>query len=375
MAPYQNKLSKYLFLFSKVFEIFIYYNIFRILFISGNCGTQGLCNMKFDAHVHFNALNEAFIEYGIRNNMRFLSINTDIPFFPPTGEQLKTIAKIKKRYPEHIDFAGTFSCDGWGKAGWLETSLDAVREALDLGAVGIKVWKNIGMSLKDDSGAYVMIDHPSFEPIMQYLEDHDIVLLGHNGEPRNCWLPLEEMTVESDKSYFAAHPEYHMYRHPGMPDYEAQLRARNNMLRKHPNLRFVGLHLASQEWDTDQVSEFLDEFPNAMVDLAERVCHVQHQAMDQWQKVRDFFIKYQDRIIYGTDIIVDNSLPDDKLLRLMEDKYRNHHRFFTQADWMTVPKVNGRFRGLELPATVVEKIYSTNAPKTYTSHQRKAIAS
>jgi predicted TIM-barrel fold metal-dependent hydrolase len=314
------------------------------------------------------------IQYGLEHNMRFLSIITDIPFFPSIAEQLNTVLKIKERYPELIYFATTFSCEDWGNAVWLSKNLDAIKRSIDMGAVGVKVWKNIGMSLRDKTGQYVMVDDPAFEPIFQYLEDSGVVLLGHNGEPKNCWLPLAEMTVESDKAYFSEHPDYHMYQHPGIPGYEAQLEARNRMLRKHPNLRFVGLHLASQEWDTDQVGAFLDEFPNAMVDLAERICHLQFQAIDQWQKVHDFFITYQDRIIYGTDIIVDNRLPGEQLLSIIRRKYLNHNLFFTEDEWMTVPKVRGKFRGLNLPPTVVEKIYSINALNTYTSHQTKEIA-
>jgi len=321
--------------------------------------------MRFDAHVHFNTLNEAFLNYGIENGMRFLSIVTDMPFFPSIKDQLTTILKIKKIYPDQIDFATTFSCNGWGGSNWLSKSLDNIDKSMNLGAVGVKVWKNIGMSLKDDKGNYVMIDHPSFEPIFQFLEDNDILLLGHNGEPKNCWLPTKDMTVESDKAYFMAHPEYHMFHHPEVPNYEAQLRARNNLLKRHPNLRFVGLHLASQEWDTNEVGAFLDQFPNAMVDLAERICHLQYQTIDHWKKIYDFFITYQDRIIYGSDIVVDNSLTDDVLIQHMNERYQNHRKYFTENEWMTVQKENGKFKGLGLPVSVVDKVYSANALKTY----------
>ncbi|MEQ8220645.1 MAG: amidohydrolase family protein [Arenibacter sp.] len=321
--------------------------------------------MRFDAHVHFNTLNESFLNYGIENEMRFLSIVTETDSFPSIQDQLLTILKIKKIYPGQIDFATTFSCKDWGGSDWLSKSLDNIDRSMNLGAVGVKVWKNIGMSLKDDKGNYVMIDHPSFEPIFQFLEDNNILLLGHNGEPKNCWLPTKDMTVESDKAYFMAHPEYHMFHHPEIPNYEAQLGARNNLLKRHPNLRFVGLHLASQEWDTNEVAAFLDQFPNAMVDLAERICHLQYQTIDHWKKIYDFFITYQDRIIYGSDIIVDNSLPDDVLIRHMNERYQNHIKYFTENEWMTVRKVNGRFKGLGLPVSVVDKIYSANALKTY----------
>lgn len=321
--------------------------------------------MRIDAHVHLNAPRNALLSYGMKNELRFLSIITDIPGFPPIEEQLKTVVRLKQSYNQHVQFAGSFSCQGWGTANWLEESLDMIRKSMDSGAVGIKVWKNIGMSLKDEKGNYIMIDHPSFEPIFQYLEENGIAVLGHNGEPKNCWLPLQEMTVASDKAYFSAHPEFHMYLHQGIPDYQSQLDARNSLLRRHPNLRFVGLHLASQEWDTSEVGGFLDKFPNAMVDTAERIGHLQYQAITDWQKVYDFFIDYQDRIIYGSDFIVDNSMGDGELIAAMNERHQREWNFFSETKPITIPGLKGPVKGLGLPETVVEKICNTNAEKAY----------
>lgn len=321
--------------------------------------------MMIDAHVHFNVPRDALLSYGMENDLRFLSIITDIPFFPTLQEQLETLLKLRKRYPGRLEFAASFSCRNWGSAGWLNESLDTLKRSLDLGAVGVKVWKNIGMSLKDESGTYIMIDHPSFEPIFSYLEENNIPLLGHIGEPRNCWLPLEEMTVASDRAYFSSHPEYHMYLHPELPSYEAQLEARDKMLKRHPALRFIGLHLASQEWDTDAVATFLDSFPNTWVDLAERISHLQHQAVRDPQKVSDFCLRYQDRIIYGSDIIDDPRLPQKDLIHLMQDTYTQHRAFFAEKEPMSAPEVTGAFRGLGLPPEVVGKLFCSNAEAAY----------
>jgi predicted TIM-barrel fold metal-dependent hydrolase len=325
--------------------------------------------MRFDAHVHLNFLNDIFMNYVVDNQMRLLSIVTEIPGFPTIEAQVSLIENIRRRYPDTVDFATTFSCSGWGGAGWLNKSLDTLKRSIDAGAVGVKIWKNIGMSLKDGEGRYVMVDHPSFEPIFQFLEDNNIVLLGHNGEPRNCWLPVEEMTVESDKIYFSSNPEYHMYRYPELPAYDSHLEARNRMLRKHPTLRFVGLHLASQERSVSAIARFLDEFPNARVDLAERICHLQYQAMNDWQGVYDFFISYQDRIIYGSDIIIAENQPNERTVSYIQEKYRLHDQFLRKRDWMTVPKVRGKFRGMGLPDDVTEKISRANALGTYRYHR------
>ncbi|GAA3510378.1 hypothetical protein GCM10022393_24610 [Aquimarina addita] len=320
---------------------------------------------KIDAHVHFNTIRTPLLSYGKKNNIRFLSINTDIPFFPSIDDQENAILALKKEYQDHLDYITTFSCDQWNSETWLKNSIDRIKKSIDKGALGIKVWKNIGMSLKDNQGTYIKIDHPSFDPIFNFIAENNLVLLGHIGEPKNCWLPLDEMTVDQDRKYFASHPEYHMFLHPEYPDYQDHLNARNNVLSKHPTLNFVGLHLSSQEWETNEVALFLDTYPNAMVDLAERICHVQHQAVTNWQKVYDFFIKYQDRIIYGSDVIDDNSLTDEELLHYMDGRYKMHWEFFTKNNHMAAPKVTGQFKGLGLPDHVIKKIYHDNALNTY----------
>ena len=140
--------------------------------------------------------------------------------------------------------------------------------AVAQGAVGVKIWKNIGMVLRNADGSYVMPDDPRLEPVITHLEQHQIVLLGHQAEPLNCWLAPDKMTVRSDRDYFREHPQYYMYRHPEMPSHEAILAARDRMLRAHPRLAFDAVHLASLEWDVDRVADFLDRFPEARVDVA-----------------------------------------------------------------------------------------------------------
>ena len=75
----------------------------------------------------------------------------------------------------------------------------------------------------------------------------------------------------------------------------------SRMLEKHPKLRFLGAHLASLEWNVVELAKRLDKYPNIALDMAERICHLQFQAVNDWQKAHDFFIKYQDRLIYSTD--------------------------------------------------------------------------
>ena len=111
------------------------------------------------------------------------------------------------------------------------------------------------MTLRDADGHYVMPDDARIEPVIAHLASHHIVLLGHQAEPLNCWLPLEKMTVRGDRDYFREHPQYYMYQHPDMPSHDTILAARDRMLQAHPALRFDSLHLASLEWDVDKVAD------------------------------------------------------------------------------------------------------------------------
>jgi predicted TIM-barrel fold metal-dependent hydrolase len=221
------------------------------------------------------------------------------------------------------------------------------------------------MELKDKDGKFVMIDDPRFDPILDFIEKNGKTLVGHLGEPKNCWLPVEKMTVKGDKDYFTAHPEYHMYLHPEYPSYEDQLNAKDRMLEKHPNLRFVGAHLGSLEWSVDELAKRLDKYPNMAVDMAERISHLQYQAVRNWQKVRDFFIKYQDRLIYATDQRIDTlQTPSERHSKAYES-WLLHWKFFTSGDKMKVPKVEEEFKGMKLPREVVDKIYRKNAEKWF----------
>ena len=104
-----------------------------------------------------------------------------------------------------------------------------------------------------------------------------------------------------------------MYLHPEMPGYEDQIGARDRFVAAHPGLRFVGAHLGSLEYDVDRIAAFLDRFPNANVDMAARMSQVQYQSVRDYEKVRNFFIKYQDRLLYGTDLTLnpDEASSDD----------------------------------------------------------------
>jgi predicted TIM-barrel fold metal-dependent hydrolase len=173
------------------------------------------------------------------------------------------------------------------------------------------------------------------------------------------------MTVTSDSSYFAENPQYHMFLHPEYPSYEDQINARDHLLELHPDLIFIGCHLGSLEWNVDELAKRLDKFPNMAVDMAARICHLQYQSSKDSEKIRNFCIKYQDRLLYGTDLSDGDSGDREKLSTWIHKTWIDDWKYFTSNDKMTSDKFRGTFTGLQLPKEVVRKIYSENAVRWY----------
>jgi predicted TIM-barrel fold metal-dependent hydrolase len=321
--------------------------------------------VKIDAHLHLHDTAPAFMEAARRQNFKALTINVDYPDFPPLDDQQRVAIALKKAFPRDVAWIASFPVDGSDQPAWLSATRQRIAASMRAGAVGVKVWKNIGMSLRDKEQHLVMIDDARFAPLFEDFARQGIPLLGHQGEPHNCWLPLEKMTVNNDREYFKAHPQYHMHLHPGMPSWEAQMAARDRMVAAHPALRFIGVHLASLERDVDELARFLDRFPTAMVDIAARIGQVQYQSQKDREHVRRFFIKYQDRILYGSDMAQAPGQDGVALGREAEAVWRMHWRYFNTAETFKVADLDDPIQGLALPRQVVDKLYRTNAERAF----------
>ena len=328
---------------------------------------------KIDAHVHlWKDFDTLFMDQAFDDNFSLVNVSVYSSPNRTVESQDDFSIKLTEKYPADLAFISTFSLEGFNEADWTAKTVDYLQQVIDKGAIGVKVWKNIGLELKNKEDEFVMIDDKAFEPIIKLLIDNNITLLGHLGEPKNTWLPIEEMTVKGDRDYFSENPKYHMYLHPEYPNYEAQMAARDRLLEINPDLTFVGAHLGSLEWSVDELAKRLDSYPNMSVDMAERISHLQHQAVTNWQGVHDFLINYQDRIIYGTDLRASASditakglTTADEIRNHAHEIWLRHWQFFVTADAMEVPKVTGKFNGMKLPKSVVDKIYRINAENWY----------
>jgi Amidohydrolase len=320
---------------------------------------------KIDTHIHINSESTAFADQAKEDNFLLLDVSVDVPDAPDVLEQQRLALLQIKQNPEQVKYITAFNLGRWDSTDWAAKTIAQLKTSFEYGALGIKIWKNIGMVYKDAAGNFIMIDNPKFDPVIQFIIDQDKTVMGHLGEPKNCWLPLEQMTVENDREYFKEHPQYHMYLHPEYPSYEDQINARDRFLDRHPDMRFVGAHLGSLEWDVNELAKRLDKFPNMAVDMAARISHLQHQTVLDREKVRQFFIKYQDRLTYGSDSGISDTTNLAAQKKSLHETWLAHWKYFVTDEKMTAEEVKGEFRGLKLPKEVIDKMYQRNAVRWF----------
>lgn len=323
--------------------------------------------LKIDSHIHINSDDGAFEAQAASDNFLLITLNVDHSDSANIRKQFSYAVNSVNSHRGKVFFGPTFLFDtaGWGTEAWSPKVIRQLGEDISAGAIAVKIWKNIGMTVRESGGRFIMADDPALQPVVDFIKSRNIPVTCHLGEPRNCWLPLDQMTVSSDSSYFSRNPQYHMFLHPEYPSYNDQITARDNLLRKNPDLTFIGCHLGSLEWNVDSIADRLDRFPNFAVDMSARICHLQYQSAKDREKVRNFIIKYQDRLLYGTDVGYSGSSNPEGFKKRMHETWTDDWKYFTSGEEMNSSKFRGSFTGLKLPREVVDKIYSENAIKWY----------
>jgi predicted TIM-barrel fold metal-dependent hydrolase len=310
-----------------------------------------------DAHTHVSRSGPAFLGMLAHLHMHLLDIlyvdDTDqsrAAMQPQKADALKFITSTKGR----ATLCTTFDPFRFNDQDFSKQTIDALNQDFADGAVAAKIWKNVGLELRNASGHYVMPDDPRLEPIYQDIAAHHKTLVAHLAEPDAAWGAQD--TKSSDRSYYMAHPEWDMSKRLDAPAKATILEARDHMLAMNPDLRVVGAHLGSMEDDLDALAKRLDRYPNFAVDTAARVLYLINQPRD---KVRAFFVKYQDRILYGTDLRFESASIDQAAAYAWETKYALDWRYFSTSDKFDF---KGRsVEGLGLPKVVLQKLYHDNA--------------
>jgi len=241
-----------------------------------------------------------------------------------------------------------------GQPGFTKEAIRQVNQDFANGAIAVKIWKNIGLEIKDSKGQYIMPDDPAFEPIYKDIAAHNKTLIAHIADPNTIWEAPNPDAPDYD--YYKRNPQWYMYNKPDVPSKAQILKARDHMLEQNPNLRVVGAHLGSMEVDFKQLGDHFDRYPNFAVDMAARMPFLM---LKPRADVIAFVTKYQDRLIYGTDTEFDTKKPIQLQVSKWEEAYALDWRYLATND--TVDYKGRKMQGLGLPASVLRKIYHENA--------------
>ena len=311
---------------------------------------------KIDTHIHIHRDAPELLSSIKEANWRGL----DIVVCPAGGgetfdleERLRTTRKVSRDSRGTLAWASTFDARGFENPDFTERTIARLSETFTDGAIGVKIWKNIGMSIKGKSGAYLLPDDRTLRPIYEAIFKADRTLVAHLAEPDGAWLPLDQKNPEL--RYYSANPQWHMHGRPGAPVKEDILRARDRLLASYPKLRVVGCHLGSDEDDLARLAKRLDSYPNFAVDTAARV---RYFARGDREQVRQFLNRYQDRVLYATDFALREAEP----AAAVRDLTLRHDRdwaFFSGDDPM---EYDGKpTQGLALSDGVLRKLFRENA--------------
>ena len=216
----------------------------------------------------------------------------------------------------------------------------------------MKVWKNIGMGIRSETGEYLLPDHPALLPIYEAIQRAGKTLICHLAEPDGAgclWMPAIRNPGIPD------HPEWHMYGHPDAPSKETILAARDRIVARYPKLRVIGCHSGAMRRILARLAKRFDALPNLVVDVASRVRYL--MAGDR-EKTRQFVLKYEDRLLYATDFTLGNGDKKRAVSSLQATHDREWKFFATEGP---VPFRDRHVQGLALPETVLQKIFRENA--------------
>ncbi len=310
-----------------------------------------------DVHVHVFKTDSAFQKMLERLNLKLLNIlvmDDTNPNRKQLQPQIDEALALVRSSGGHVALCTTFDPYKFDSASFSADAIKQLDRDFAQGAVAVKVWKNIGMEIKDKNGQYVMADDPKFEPIYKDIASHGKTLMTHQAEPDVAWGPPD--AADPSWSYYQENPQWYVANRPGFPSKQMILDARDRVLANNPKLRMVGVHLGSMERDLDNIASHLDKYPNFAIDTAARM---EYLMLMPPEKVSAFLIKYQDRVLYGTDLDLHPDANVADALTEWQSTYARDWKFLATSETLTVE--GKQVRGLNLPQPVLQKIFRTNA--------------
>ena len=262
------------------------------------------------------------------------------------GQYLKMcLDNIKKNAPERLGVFVNLNWENIDSDTFLENNIKILRDAKKDGAIGLKVYKSLGLTDKDSNGNRIAVNDPRIDPIWEECGKLGFPVLIHSADPASFWKPKDK----NNERWLELKQKPNRYRNPELfPSFESIIAEQHNVFEKHPKTTFINAHLGWMGNDLDRLSSHLDKYPNVVTEIGAVLAELGRQP----KRARKFFIDHQDKILFGKDAY--NQQEYYTYFRVLEtedeyfDYYRKRHAFW-------------KMYGLGLPDSILKKVYYKNA--------------
>ncbi|MBN2131201.1 MAG: amidohydrolase family protein [Sedimentisphaerales bacterium] len=269
------------------------------------------------------------------------------------GTRLKeTLAALDEAHPGRFLTFALLDFHGIDEEDWGRREAQRLEESFRAGAKGLKFHKSLGLSYRYQNGKLMPVDDPKLDPVWEMCAKYNRPVMIHTADPAAFFTPLDRFNERWHE--LNAHPNW-LFHGEQFPSRDELLAQRNRAIARHPNTKFICAHFANNPEDVATVATWLDSYPNMYIDIDARISELGRQPYT----ARKFFLKYQDRVMFGTDT-TPNRQAYWTNYRFLEtdDEYFDclpgHHR---QGFWMIY--------GVFLPKDVLEKLYHKNADRLF----------
>ena len=275
----------------------------------------------------------------------------------------EAVAKYDRAYPGRFYTFTEPSYSRFQEPNYPKMQARAIEQAHRDGARGLKILKTLGLYLRENitSGTLVRIDDNRFDPMWDACGQLNMPVAIHISDPIAFFTPTDRFNERYEE--LNNHPDWSFYG-GDFPSNADLIAARNRMIARHPTTQFVTVHVGNFSEDLKNVGENLDRFPNMSVDIAARIGELGRQPMT----ARKFFDKFQDRVLFGTDATphgdeFPQQVFNDQLYEIYYRFLETNDEYFDYAPAKIPPQGRWRIYGIDLPDSILRKVYSENAAR------------
>lgn len=344
---------------------------------AGKSGILPVTGKVIDAHMHLRPYTENPYNFLPERLEHYFQVHgrNHIVYAINIGIVGDTFFKLMENLKPYENKVGTMFSLDWALAksdpDFFRKAPGMLTKAVEAGAIGIKCFKDLGLTDRDMDGNLISIDDERLFPVWQRAEELGTIVAFHTTDPVAFFQPWEPGNERWDE--LELHPDWSFADRSKYPARETLLQQRDNVIKAFPNVAFHGCHAGNNSEDLDAIAARLDAMPNFMIDISARLGELgRHPA----QKGHDFFTKYQDRIMFGTDHMffaecdVQGAGPcvgfsEEENRRFYETHWRYLQTWDTQFDHPTPIQGNWNIDGIGLEESVLKKLYWDNVYKLY----------